>query len=238
MVLHSSAFAAIAAPRPKAPLVSPVHNPALPGEPAGGLCRQREPVQGADAVGRQWQQTLSAVSADKPLGFQQIAAAKADANALRASGQVPAVRSAFGPRGATPAASYAGTPAAAHAAPGASLHATLVSGGIFAGNVAPKFKSNTPNLRLELTGLDEHHLLKVRTQRSSAAEFESVGAGVGGSAMPAQLQRRRAHSSGRRSKAEARLFGEDNCSSLSADFIAMFAPSGTVVSTLDNDNGI
>ena len=62
---------------------------------------------------------------------------------------------------------------------------------------------------------------------STCASAASVAAGT--------AVRRRAHSSGRRSKAEARLYGEDMHSSLSADFLAMFAPSGTVVSTMEGE---
>lgn len=191
--------------------------------------------------------------------FEQIAAERA---AARASGLVPAVRAAFvnSPSAAQPAALKPARLAAGAqpgAARGSGAPGGMVGGGTGGGvggsGGAPKEAAAMAGLHIELARLsglaaaraDEHtSRSRSRTQRGhssglGAAEYGDQppgSAGFGHAAAGATLGRRRAHSSGRRSKAEARLYGEDIYSSLSADFLAMFAPSGTVVSTLDAES--
>jgi hypothetical protein len=172
--------------------------------------------------------------------FRQIAAEKAAADAARAGGgAAPVPRLAFGPN-PTPAGLHAAR--ACSSAQGArppSQHGTEV--------FALRWKPTTTTAATAASTSAQHraqHLAAAAgraselglhsrgggggggggAQRGSTAELDDARASASGSVV-----RRRAHSSGRRTKAEARLYGEE-VSSLDEDFIAMFAPYGRVVS--------
>jgi hypothetical protein len=153
------------------------------------------------------------------LTLVQLAADKVNAKAAAAanlSHAAPMVRHAFGSSCAAPIKS---------ASPSSIAHRGLACGA----STALDFRIELAGLAGIRPGLEElsSHPRSSRTQRSIVEDARAANAA--GAAPPV---RRRAHSSGRKSKAEARLYGADPfASSLSPDFLAMFAPAGTIVSS-------